>query len=154
MIFSEPVIEQGFSIVGLKSNDKTFSWWSIYYWHLLLTYYACNKLLIWIIWWAPFYLCWFSFHNEWILHCIARLVWNSQKFIFGTSDKETLRMPITMSDFFTMLWNARNFSLTFPVVENEWALLWTNTKNRMSVRPSNPRSFILVWSKFDVLELS
>jgi hypothetical protein len=63
-------------------------------------------------------------------------------------------MPVTVSDFFTMLGDAWNLPLTFAIVENEGTLLRADTQDGVSVRPANPRGLILVRCQLDILELS
>jgi len=53
-------------------------------------------------------------------------------------------VPITMSNLFTMLGDARDLALALPVVKDKRALLRTDAKDGVGVGPTNVRSLILV----------
>ena len=63
-------------------------------------------------------------------------------------------MPVSISDLLSMLRDAGDLSLTFPIVENQRTFLGTNAENRIRVRPANVRSLVLGRSELDVLELA
>ena len=154
VILAEPIVEKCFAIVSLEGDHKALGRRGIYNGHLFLPDDACHNLFVGVSWWAPLNLSRLSLHDERILHCVTRLIWNGQELILWAGDQKTLRVPVTMSDLLSVLRDARNLPLTLPVVEDEWTLFRTDAKDRVSVGPANPRSLVLIRSELNILELS
>lgn len=121
---------------------------------LWITDDAADNFVLLSLNWGPSYIAWLTFDNECLEWSVTLMVWYSQHFINWSRHEVALGTPVTMSNFFTMLGDARDLSLTLSVEKDERTLLCTNDENWMSLWPRDVTSIILLGGKFNVLELS
>lgn len=137
MILSTPLINKHFPITSRKAHYHTLLSGSINNNNLLIAYNGSNLLLALVKSRAPLDLCRLSLYDERVLHCVSLLIRDGQQLILGTGDQKTLGMPVTVSDFLSVLRDAWNLPLAFSVVKDKRTFLRANAKDWVSIGPTD-----------------
>lgn len=121
---------------------------------LWLTDDTADNLIIFGLHWTPSDIAWLSFDDECLKWCVTLMIWNSQHLVDGSRHEVALSTPVTMSNFLTMLRDARNLSLRLSIEKDQRTFFCTNDEDWMCFRPRNITSIVLLGGKFNILEFS
>ena len=89
-----------------------------------------------------------------VIRSVTLVIRWSEHLIFWAGHEKSFSTPITTSYSLTVLWNARDLSLTLPVEECQTTFLSTNYQHGMCFGPTDIASLIFLWGKLNVLEFS